>query len=73
MYAETVGVEGKSGLGKLVGMNSVSTVATCSCTRTVKMWICSVHKSILRYVDVDLFVFSFLCAQYGVVQMEGGH
>lgn len=56
MYAETVGVEGKSGLGKLVSMNSVSSVATCSCTRTVKMWICSVHKSVLRYVDVDLFM-----------------
>lgn len=46
MYTETVGVEGKSGSGKLVSVNSVSGV----------MWICSVHKSILRYVDVDLFM-----------------
>lgn len=38
---ETVAVEGKSGLGKLVSTNSVSAVASCSCTRTVKIWICT--------------------------------
>lgn len=41
IYSETVAVEGKSGLGKLVSTNSVSAVASCSCTRTVKMWICT--------------------------------
>lgn len=61
-------MEGKSGLGKLVSMNSVSTV----CQRAAahgqsRCGFALLHISILGHVDVNLFMFLFFSCVHNMV------
>ena len=72
MYPLWDGCCGRKVLSKLVSTTSVSAVASCSCTGTVKMWICTAA-CVNMWTCWCGFVHCFYsCTQYGTVHTEGG-